>query len=32
LTVTVTPRFIDSEKKIGRIGVGLTEIRPWCIA
>ncbi len=24
LTVTVTPRFIDSEKKIGRIGVGLT--------
>ena len=24
LTLTVTPRFIDTEKKIGRIGVGLT--------
>jgi regulator of sigma E protease len=24
MTLTVTPRFIDSEKKIGRIGVGLT--------
>jgi regulator of sigma E protease len=24
LELTVTPRFIDSEKKIGRIGVGLT--------
>jgi regulator of sigma E protease len=24
LTLTVTPRFMDSEKKIGRIGVGLT--------
>ena len=24
LTLTVTPRFMDTEKKIGRIGVGLT--------